>query len=204
MHVTAVLLAAGSATRMKADKLALEYKGQTVFARALAPLTAARGVDEVIVVVNPDSRLPVDPARCTVVVNADFALGMSTSLRAGVMAASLETEAFLVALADMPELTARLIQTLIDAFGRSGKRILVPRYNHRNGHPVLFYAGYKDELLQLQGDVGARSLLSRHADSVEHFETDDRAVLFDLDTPESLLMRRIESSDADGHRPGSA
>lgn len=196
MHVTAIVLAAGSAVRMKADKLALMYKGQRLLDRALTPLLSARSVSAIVVVVHPDFRIPLDRARCTVVVNPDHARGMSTSLRAGVAAAPDHTNAFMIALADMPEITMPLVESLIDAFRQTDKDILVPNRAGSNGHPVLFDRKYEDELRALQGDVGAKAIIRRHASSVERFPTDDRAVLFDIDTPESIARRQIHFTDA--------
>ncbi len=42
-----------------------------------------------------------------------------------------------------------------------------------------------------EGDVGARSLLQTHADSVTRIEWDDDAIFADVDTPEAL--RAMES-----------
>jgi hypothetical protein len=88
----------------------------------------------------------------------------------------------------MPEITAEIVTTLIEAFRRSGKQILVPTYQQRNGHPVIFAGVCRPNLLQLTGDQGARQMIREHPELVEHFETPQRAVVIDVDTPEDLRM----------------
>ena len=191
MYVTGILLAAGSASRMGTDKLSLLYKGNRIIDRSLEPLLASPLISEVIIVVSPGFRLRVGRPRCTVVVNHDCQEGMASSLRTGVRAASADAEAYLVALADMPEITADILTTLIEAFARSERQILVPVYKRRPGHPVILHRECRDRLLRLRGDVGARMIIRRHPEIVEYFSTDHPAVVFDVNTPEDLSPRRI-------------
>ncbi len=186
MYVTGILLAAGMSTRMGTDKLLLRYKGEPVLNRSLAPLIESPLLSEVVVVVNPSAALPIDRAGCTVVVNPDAHRGLASSLRAGVMAASELADAYLVALADMPAISAALIATLVEAYRRSGKKILVPVYEGRNGHPVIFGSECKQRLLRLEGDVGGRAIIRENAEIVECMPVDDSGVVFDIDTPEDL------------------
>jgi len=60
---------------------------------------------------------------------------------------------------------------LIEAFRRSGKQILVPVYEERNGHPVIFAGACRANLLRLTGDQGARQMIREHLELVEYFET---------------------------------
>ncbi len=186
MYVSAILLAAGRSTRMGTDKLSLCYRGQPILHRSLEPLIASPLVSEVIVVVNPGFSLPIDREGCTVVVNHEADSGMASSLRAGITAASAAADAYLVCLADMPAITEALIATLVEAYRRSDKKILVPVYQGRNGHPVIFSSKCKDMLLRLEGDVGARETIRENPEVVDYVSVDDPAVVFDVDTPGDL------------------
>lgn len=186
MFTSGILLAAGSATRMGADKLQLPYKGRRLIDCALAPLQDCRLIDEVIVVVRPGFQLRAEGTKCRIVVNPDHREGMGSSLRTGVAAASQGADAFVVSLADMPELTVEIVTTLVEAFCRSGKSILVPVYEGRHGHPVIFAASCRQDLLRLGGDMGARSIIGEHQEMVEYLPTRHSGVVRDVDTLEDL------------------
>jgi molybdenum cofactor cytidylyltransferase len=187
MFTSAILLAAGSAARMGADKLLLPYKGRRLIDFALTPLLDCALVDEVVLVVRPDLDPALDHPKCRIVANHDHREGLGSSLRAGVRAVNPAADAYLVSLADMPGVTVDLVATLIDAFRQCGKPIIVPVYQQRHGHPVIFNRACRDELLRLGGDLGARQLIAEHADWVEYFPTQDHAVVYDVDTPEDLM-----------------
>jgi molybdenum cofactor cytidylyltransferase len=171
---------------MGVDKLTLEIAGEPLIRRAVAPLVAARRITDTIVVVRPGADLPLAGLACTVVENPDHAAGMSTSLRAGIAAAPVHTDAYLVSLGDLPHLTADLCDRVVEAFLASPRPILVPRHAERNGHPVVFARACRQDLLALRGDVGARDLLRARPDQVEILPVADAAVIRDVDTPEDL------------------
>ena len=57
-------------------------------------------------------------------------------------------------------------------------------------------ADYRQDLLQLKGDVGARQILSDHPEDITEIEVDRDAVLVDMDTPEDYrkYILSIESA----------
>jgi molybdenum cofactor cytidylyltransferase len=93
----------------------------------------------------------------------------------------------MVLLGDMPHITSGLINRILDGFDPAKERsICVAAADGRRGHPVLWSKAYFPEILALQGDVGAKSLMARHGDHILEIETQDGAVLTDIDTPEAL------------------
>ncbi len=105
--------------------------------------------------------------------------GMAYSLVHGIQQSRADTDAWMIALADMPAIRPGSIQKLMHAL-QAGADIAVLVYQGKRGHPVGFSRLYLPELLQLQGDQGARSLLSRFP--VTEVEVDDPGILFDIDT----------------------
>lgn len=186
MHLTAILLAAGSSRRFGSPKLLAPWRGRPLWEHALAALTTTPEVAEAIVVVAPGFAAPPAPPRCRFVVNPEHEEGMGSSLRCGVRAAAADTDAFLVALADMPSVPAGLIAAMAACYRAGEKPIVVPVCGGRRGHPVLIGAGLRDELLALRGDVGARGVLAAHPGLVATLETGDEGVLFDVDDPGDL------------------
>src|SRR5712691_8510552 len=103
-RVAAVILAAGSSTRMGRNKLLLDLGGETLVRRAVRAAVRA-GVDQVVVVLGheePRVRAELDGLPCAPVVNPDHAEGAGTSVRTGVRQVAAGTDAVVVVLADMP------------------------------------------------------------------------------------------------------
>lgn len=185
MRVVAILLAAGSSRRFGGQKLLAPWRGRPLYEHALEALSASPAIDETLMVVQPGFTASAARPRCRFVVNPEHEEGMGSSLRAGVRAAG-EADAYLVALADMPAITPALIAALIACYREAGRPIVIPLCQGRRGHPVMMSAGLREELLAVAGDVGARELIRAHPGWVAPFETEDEAVLFDVDRPADL------------------
>lgn len=88
-------------------------------------------------------------------------------------------EAWLIALADMPYIRRSTISKIRQCM--RSDRIVVPLYNKVAGHPVAFGCKFKSQLLQLEGDQGAKAVIRANADAVLHLEVDDPGILADID-----------------------
>ena len=122
----------------------------------------------------------------TIVDNPDYATGLSSSLKAGIRALPDDCDGALVLLGDMPRITAVDLDALIAAFESDKDKIVVPVNGGRRGNPVLWPRVYFQEMLQLGGDAGAKSLLAAFADSVREVTLATDAIFLDVDTPELL------------------
>jgi molybdenum cofactor cytidylyltransferase len=67
-----------------------------------------------------------------------------------------------------------------------GAALAAPSRAGRRGHPVGFASHYRDELLALQGDNGARRLLERDRSKVAEIKIDDAGIFADIDIPSDL------------------
>lgn len=176
-----ILLAAGVSKRMGSrDKLLVRIGGLTILERAVSSAVRAN-IGSVLVVTGPDSYdaiLDRFPVRRTV--NRDFAQGMAASIRAGVEACGSAALAYGILPADMPFVQSETIASV--ASHAADGCIVVPVHKEKNGHPVFFSSVYRSELLALEGDVGAKSVIERHRENVIRVETDDAGVLQDVDT----------------------
>ncbi|MBV8093365.1 MAG: NTP transferase domain-containing protein, partial [Acetobacteraceae bacterium] len=95
--------------------------------------------------------------------------------------------AAIICLGDMPLVTGRIIDRIIQAYDPDeGRRIVVPTYHGKQGNPVLWDRRFFPEILEIAGDTGARFLAGRHADAVAEIEMADDAVLRDFDTTDAL------------------
>ncbi len=189
-RVAAVVLAAGRSTRMGTrNKLVAQVEGKPVVRHVVEALLASRARPILVVTGHDHERVEAALAHLpvTFVHNPDHAAGMATSLRAGVAALPAECDGVLVCLGDMPRLSAPVVDALIEAFHpEDGRSIVVPVRGGRRGHPVLFARAFFPELLALEGDVGARSVIAAHPEAVVEVEVEEPGILVDVDTPEAL------------------
>ena len=194
--VAAILLAAGSSTRMRGKDKLLEpaVDGRPVL-RVAAEAAAASQADRVVAVLRPGDearRAALAGAGAEIVEAADAAEGMAASLRAGLRAAPEDADAVVVLLADMPEVGAEAIDRLIAAFDpEEGREICrAVAADGSPGHPVLFGRRFFETLGALTGDVGGRDILREAADFVTDVPTPGQAAAIDLDTPEDWAAWR--------------
>ena len=182
--VSAILLAAGEAKRMGRPKLLMTFGDGTVLERTLDNLLASE-VDEVIVVLGARAekmRKLVAGRGVKTVFNLDYHRGMSTSIIAGLKQVDSRTQWVMVALADQPMIGKETYNCLLRESLGSEKGIIVPRYKDRRGNPVIFSIKYREELLQLVGDIGGRELLKKYQDDILEVAVDSESVTIDINT----------------------
>jgi molybdenum cofactor cytidylyltransferase len=118
---------------------------------------------------------------------------MGASLACAV-AASAAARGWVVTLADMPWIRPSTIHRVAREI-EAGARIAAPRYHARRGHPVGFAAEWRERLLELDGDTGAREFVTDGHARVELIDVDDPGVVADIDTPADLRARIADRLD---------
>ena len=185
---TGVLLAAGYGSRFDPDGLHNKLLARMPDGAVAAHEAAHRlllVVSRVLAVVRPGSEAlarMLNDAGCDVVFSADAERGMGASLAAGIEA-SADAEGWIVALADMPRIAVATVEAVARTLD-GGASIVVPFYQGQRGHPVGFGPEHGEALRGLDGDTGARALLSAHR--ITRLEIEDPGILRDVDTPEDL------------------
>ena len=182
--VSAILLAAGESTRMGEPKLLLPFGDGTVLGKTIDNILSCN-VDEVIVVLGANAqqtREAIAGKPVKIVFNPDYSQGMSTSLICGLKQVCQQALRIMVALSDQPLIEKDTYNKLIKESVNSSKGITVPLYKAMRGNPIIFAAGYKDEMLQLRGDVGGRELLQRHPEDVYEVAVDSGSIYINLNT----------------------
>jgi len=189
--IAGVILAAGRSTRMGRPKAMLIAPcGSTFVARLVHTLTSG-GVDAPFVVGRPEDELlrsaveSLD-SRARWVENPDADTGgQLSSLQAGLRRADRPgIRALMVVPVDAPMIVIDTVVTLIATFNATGAPIVRPRYQGRNGHPVVFSRAVFDELRRADPAVGAKAVLRAHEDTIVNVDVDDAGVGGDVDTPE--------------------
>ena len=165
------------------------------------------GLEPPLVVIGHDARAvrkALEGIAVRYVVNPSYAQGLSSSLKSGLAALGADVDGVLVCLGDMPRIAADDVRAIVDAFDpRRGAEIIVPTFEGKRGNPVLFARRFFPEMLEIQGDVGARHLIGAYGDHVREVPRDHAGVLFDIDTPDMLrkYRRRDVQAVPSGDRP---
>jgi len=190
MVIGAVLLAAGSGSRLGGrPKSLLELGGVPLIRRQLIALSGA-GVDEVVVVLGHHADV-IDAAvrdfPVTLARNPSPDDGQVSSVRIGLQALSPKLDAVIVALADQPMINGQDINALIGAFKKRGDAsMVVPRVAGEPGNPVIFESALRDEWLAGDANAACRRWREAHPERVRWFDTDNSRYRVDIDTPEDL------------------
>ena len=185
LPVGAVVLAAGSSSRMSGpEKLLLEFDGRPMV-RAAIEAASEGGCHQVVVVYSSDAVRKAVDGEAEVVYNPRASTGMASSLQAGLHALRPEMEAALVMLGDQPLVGSRSVSALLRSWRREGSRPAVA-LSGGNGTkwtpPVLHSRELWEDMYALTGDAGARQVLDPHPELLDTVPAPDR--LDDIDTPE--------------------
>jgi molybdenum cofactor cytidylyltransferase len=185
----AIVLAGGAGSRFGGAKLTAPWRGGVLLDGALAAAFDAP-VRTVTVVTGADPK--VGPAarafasglgqseRLRLVHARDHAQGMAASLRAGIASLPPDASGAFVFLGDMPHIPATILPVLAAALA-SGAHAAAPHFEGRRGHPVLFARRLFDDLLALEGDEGAKTVLASRGVRLALVASQDAGVLFDID-----------------------
>jgi molybdenum cofactor cytidylyltransferase len=184
--IVGVLLAAGSGSRFGGDKLLHPLEDGVAIAAHAARNLVAVLPDVVAVVRWGDFPLydMLEEEGCQVTMFQGAARGMGASLAHGIGQARA-ADGWVIALADMPRIHAGTIRSIVAAL-EEGAAIVAPVHGGERGHPVGFGAALREELLALDGDQGARSVLERHRGALKLVECGDPNVLYDIDRKTDL------------------
>ena len=172
---------------MGRPKLALPVRGTPMIRRAVETALASRCRDVIVVLgTYADVYRPLlDGLAVRIVHNPDPTEGMGSSIRLGVAALSPDAQGVVILLADQPFVTPEVIDRLIEAAVTDQKRIVASTYRKTVGPPVYFDRALFLDLLTLEGDRGARSVIEAYPKEGVALPLPD-VVAVDIDTAEDF------------------
>ncbi|MGB2590678.1 MAG: nucleotidyltransferase family protein [Candidatus Acidiferrum sp.] len=186
--LAAVILSGGASRRMGSPKALLSYQGRP-FLEHLLDVARHSKIGARRVVLGADAEpiskeIKLSPDE--IVVNKDWEKGQLSSVQAALRSLPAQTDGIVLFLIDHPLISSALVDELIETFYSSGKQIVLPVYEGRRGHPVLFSSALYGELMEAPLETGARSVVWAHADQVQIVQTNEEGCVLNLNDPDTL------------------
>ncbi|ATW28488.1 hypothetical protein DCMF_09025 [Candidatus Formimonas warabiya] len=173
---------------MGKNKLLLPLLGKTVIENTVSNFLHAK-VDGVTVVLGNQReqvRQVLAPYAVDFVDNPYYMQGMSTTVQEGIksLTADQDIDGVMILPGDMPFVKPGTIDGILKAYRERGSPIVIPVFQEKKGHPVLFDRSLFSELLHISGDAGAREVVKRDHSRVYFVEGNDPGIYIDIDSPE--------------------
>jgi molybdenum cofactor cytidylyltransferase len=184
--ISAILLAAGESRRMGEFKQLLSFRGKTFVAACVDNLLES-GIDEVIVVTGhraDEVREALSGRKIRFTHNEEYRLGMSSSIKRGLRAASADARACLIALVDQPQIPASVFRQVIEAYRHQTPLVAIASSLGRRGHPILIDMRLRNEVLGMDDGVGLKQVIRAHQEHLVLIEVGTESILVDCDVPE--------------------
>ncbi len=195
MKVGLIILAAGKASRMGKPKQLLTYQGSSLISHAVK--IGLNSICKPLIVVlgayTEQIKPEIDKLPVKIVENPHWKTGMSSSIRAGIAAikeSNPNLDAVIIALADQPLISEAVFDRLIQSYQETQNIIIASAYDDIVGVPALFNKTLFSELINLEGDKGAKALMRKYQDEMLAIAIPEAAI--DIDTPDDY--QKLSSS----------
>lgn len=194
--ISCIVLAAGKSARFGSPKPLVQIGTKTVIESIQEKLLSSQLAETILVLGHQaEEILPLisQSPRLKCVLNPRYELGQTSSFKAGLAATDPNSKGFMLLPADMPFIETDTIDELIHVFFKKSPLILVPCFRDRRGHPPVFSARLKDELMGLEDDTPLSDVLHKHATDVLELPLEEEGIVLSFNTRtdlEKILKRR--------------
>ena len=197
--ISAILLAAGESSRMKGEnKLSKKIDGIPIIKYAVKNILGS-SIDELIIVLGHEKSIIeniIDKnKKIKFIYNENYKSGMSSSIKKGLNNINKKSEAFFICLGDMPNVNQNIYNKLIKSrynynkkfSSEQKKEIVVPTFEEKNGNPILFSKFMTKQILNINGDVGAKEILKLNKNKILYVPIRNSGITLDFDTEEDFI-----------------
>ena len=191
--ISAIIMASGLSKRMGQNKLLMKYNNKFLIEYTLSIISECNFKQKILVTQYEEIKEFGETLNYKVVSNIFPNKGQSESIKLGVKNCDY-CEGYMFFVGDQPLLNKRDIEKLIKFFEEDTDYIVIPKYKDKSGNPVIYPSAYKEQLLNLKGDKGGKSII-KSSHKIKYVNVRENT-LFDIDNIDdfnNLLRRRAEN-----------
>ena len=185
--ISCILLSAGESRRFGSPK-ALAPIGKNTAVEYIQNILLVSPVDEIIIVLGAHLQ-EIKPyvfnhKKVRFVYNKDYKLGQTSSFQAGISCISKNSAGIMLFPVDYPYISAKSLEEIIRIFKINSPPVLIPVFKGQRGHPPIFNASIKHDILNLGVQQGVNTLFTRHTPMT--VELNDAGIVKTFNTPEEF------------------
>jgi len=196
--ISSILLAAGESKRMQGEnKLIKEINGMALVKHSIKNILGS-AIDEIIIVLGHEGikieNIIEKNKKIKIIYNENYKIGISSSIKVGLNHISKKSEAFFICLGDMPDVNQNIYNKLIKTrynynkklIPKKKKEIIIPILDEKEGNPILFSKFMKKEIMNIDGDIGAKNIIEKNKDKILYVPIKSSGIILDFDTKEDF------------------
>lgn len=190
--ISGIILAGGESKRFGSLKQLYRIDDKSFLEMILTNLDSISLISEIIIGLGYKYKsiletINIKSPKLKIAINPDYTRGQLSTLQECIKITSPYARGYMVTLVDHPFVRKQTYSKIINEFINYGMRdIIIPVYNNRRGHPVIFPASLKDEILNAPLDIGARYVIKKFDSIVRLINMIDEFILADIDRIDDL------------------
>jgi molybdenum cofactor cytidylyltransferase len=187
MSTGVLILAAGAAFRMNEAKMLLAFGSTSILGHIVEEVKASKP-DHICLVTgyyHTEIVESIDISGMFIIHNEHWREGMASSISRGIREMTKKypsLSSVMIVVSDQPHLNRKVLNEMFTDQGKTKKGIIAAQYGKVTGTPVLFAKKYFNQLMELTGDAGAKSILQQYKTDIATVEFSLGAI--DIDTAE--------------------